>query len=820
MANQADGYIIINTKISTDGMKAGTAEIEAACRRAAAKVASIGDAAANSANKAFSAFQKQNNLFAEQSQKVSELKSKLREISGTKVETAEFKGVNAEIDKLNQKLEAAIERQIRFAETGGNINSRTFAGMEYDIENLRNKIAEAENEKTKLISAGGAYTSPDVSKLTAQISAEEQKLQSIGYKVGEAYNKLGETVSKYTSEATKARKSTNSLSDSTDKLQKSISKGFKNFLRYGIGIRSVFALFNRIRRGIGEGLKNIVQVDPEANKAISTLRTSLGMLKNALAAAFTPIIEVVTPYIKIFVQKLVDAINYVGMFFAVLAGKKTYTKAIAYQEDYAASLNNTSKAAASVKKNLSGLDQISNWQSDSGTSGASGATANQMFEKAQMPIPTGILSFWEKISSVLDKIKEKMAKIFSSETFQKLSDKIKATIGNITTGGKNIFSSFGKAIENSEPEISAAMSSIKSAIETVTTTISTIWGDMCLANSEKFREFTEKCSELIEDFFTNTIGIFTSLITLIYNIIRDLFGSLLNWWEKDGKRIWNEILDSINDIKKWLLELYNNFIAPVVQGIIDEAKKLWDNHLKPLWDKLLNFFTSLWNYIKTLWDFIKPFVDWITQKVAPVFAKIIKKATSTVGKFFGFFADCIGDVIDWFSKLLNSATSTFTKIANKVKEIFEGIKEKIKPPINGIIGFINKMINGIVTGINAAINAMNKLQFDVPDWVPLIGGKKFGFNISPLTAPQIPYLATGAVIPPNAPFMAYLGDQNHGKNLEAPESLIRKIVREESGDNGGSYTFIAELDGEVLFKKIVKKAEIKKRSIGKNPLLV
>ena len=269
-----------------------------------------------------------------------------------------------------------------------------------------------------------------------------------------------------------------------------------------------------------------------------------------------------------------------------------------------------------------------------------------------------------------------------------------------------------------------------------------------------------------------------------------------------------------------MLELYNNFIAPVVQGIIDEAKKLWDNHLKPLWDKLLNFFTSLWNYIKTLWDFIKPFVDWITQKVAPVFAKIIKKATSTVGKFFGFFADCIGDVIVWFSKLLNSATSTFTKIANKVKEIFEGIKEKIKPPINGIIGFINKMINGIVTGINAAINAMNKLQFDVPDWVPLIGGKKFGFNISPLTAPQIPYLATGAVIPPNAPFMAFLGDQKHGKNLEAPESLIRKIVREESGDNGGSYTFIAELDGEVLFKKIVKKAEIKKRSIGKNPLVV
>lgn len=820
MANQADGYIIINTKINTDGMKAGTAEIEAACRRAAAKVASIGDTAAKSANKAFSAFQKQNNLFAEQEQKVSELKSKLREIGDSKVETSEFSSLNSEIDKLNQKLEAAIERQIRFAETGGNINSRTFAGMEYDIENLRNKIAEAETEKTKLISSGGAYTSPDVSKLTAQISAEEQKLQSIGYKVGEAYNKLGETVSKYTSEATKARKSTNSLSDSTDKLQKSISKGFKNFLRYGIGIRSVFALFNRIRRGIGEGLKNIVQVDPEANKAISTLRTSLGMLKNALAAAFTPIIEVITPYIKIFVQKLVDAINYVGMFFAVLAGKNTYTKAIAYQEDYAASLNNTSKAAASAKKNLSGLDQISNWQSDSGTSGASGATANQMFEKAQIPIPTGILSFWEKISSVIDKIKEKMAKIFSSEAFQSLRGNIEKTISETIDGVNNVFGSLGKAIEKSGPDISAFKSSIKSAFETVSLTVSTIWGEMCLSNAEKFKEFTDSNSGEVEKSFTNTIKIFTSLGIFVSGVIDDLFGSLLNWWEKDGKRIWNEILDCINDIKKWLLELYNNFIAPVVQGIIEEAKKLWDKHLKPLWDKLLNFFTSLWNYIKMLWDFLKPFVDWITQNVAPFFAKIVRKATAKFGEFFGKIADGIGGLIDLFSELLNSATSTFTKIANKVKEVFEGIKEKIKPPINGIIGFINKMINGIVSGINSAIEAMNKLQFDVPDWIPLIGGKKFGFNISLLTAPQIPYLATGAVIPPNAPFMAFLGDQKNGKNLEAPESLIRKIVREESGDGGGSYTFIAELDGEVLFKKIVKKAEIKKRSIGKNPLLV
>ena len=74
------------------------------------------------------------------------------------------------------------------------------------------------------------------------------------------------------------------------------------------------------------------------------------------------------------------------------------------------------------------------------------------------------------------------------------------------------------------------------------------------------------------------------------------------------------------------------------------------------------------------------------------------------------------------------------------------------------------------------------LSFDIPSWVPFIGGGHFGFNIQ--QAPQIPYLAQGAVIPPNREFMAVLGDQTRGNNIEAPEDLIRKIVREETAGNG------------------------------------
>lgn len=99
-----------------------------------------------------------------------------------------------------------------------------------------------------------------------------------------------------------------------------------------------------------------------------------------------------------------------------------------------------------------------------------------------------------------------------------------------------------------------------------------------------------------------------------------------------------------------------------------------------------------------------------------------------------------------------------------------------KGAVNGVIGFINGMIRSAVDGINAIIGLLNKLQFHIPDWVPGLGGQTFGFNIAPLTAPQIPYLAKGAVLPANRPFLAMVGNQRHGTNIEAPLATIQEAV--------------------------------------------
>lgn len=148
---------------------------------------------------------------------------------------------------------------------------------------------------------------------------------------------------------------------------------------------------------------------------------------------------------------------------------------------------------------------------------------------------------------------------------------------------------------------------------------------------------------------------------------------------------------------------------------------------------------------------------------------------------------------EWFSntKLYTTGIQNILQgIMKFIKGIFtrdwklawEGIKQIFKGIWNSIISIVEGAVNLIIRAINWCINQINKINIPVPDWITeLTGMESFGFNIPNLSDVSIPRLATGAVIPPNAEFLAMLGDQKHGNNIEAPEELIRQIVREETG---------------------------------------
>lgn len=165
------------------------------------------------------------------------------------------------------------------------------------------------------------------------------------------------------------------------------------------------------------------------------------------------------------------------------------------------------------------------------------------------------------------------------------------------------------------------------------------------------------------------------------------------------------------------------------------------------WDKVKEVASACWDKIKEVWGKAK---DWFREN-------IIEPVTGFFTTMWAFAKRAFNMGIDW-------------------------IKKKFTDAVNGGITLVESFINFIIRGLNVLVRGINKLSFDVPDWVPGIGGKKMGFSISAIPEVQIPRLATGAVIPPNREFAAILGDQRKGMNIEAPESLIRKIFREEMGN--------------------------------------
>ncbi len=158
--------------------------------------------------------------------------------------------------------------------------------------------------------------------------------------------------------------------------------------------------------------------------------------------------------------------------------------------------------------------------------------------------------------------------------------------------------------------------------------------------------------------------------------------------------------------------------------------------------------------------------------------------TAVIQPIGNFFVNLWTGVSQWAVSAWESIRAVWGSAAAWFRQnLLTPLSNGFRSTVNGIIGFLNTMIAGIVAGVNALVNAVNKLHFQIPSWVPGLGGKQMGFYLQRVSAPQIPYLAQGAVLPANRPFMAVVGDQRHGTNVEAPLATIQEAVAQVMNDN-------------------------------------
>lgn len=230
------------------------------------------------------------------------------------------------------------------------------------------------------------------------------------------------------------------------------------------------------------------------------------------------------------------------------------------------------------------------------------------------------------------------------------------------------------------------------------------------------------------------------------------------------------------------------------------------------WDKIKEVAGAVWDWIK---DKTITFVDGIKSKLSDLAEKIVSiwnGIKSSAKEKWDAIWSTIKEVV---KKIVDGIVDKFNGARDKVVDTFEGIKNKVKEIFNKVIG----IVNGAIGTVNGAISGIESAMSFGPWEVPTpFGSKTIGFSASFPRVPTIPYLAKGAVIPPRSEFLAVLGDQKQGNNIETPEALLRKIVREESGSNsGGDYHFTAQINRRTVFDEIIEEAKLRRDTSGRNP---
>ncbi len=213
------------------------------------------------------------------------------------------------------------------------------------------------------------------------------------------------------------------------------------------------------------------------------------------------------------------------------------------------------------------------------------------------------------------------------------------------------------------------------------------------------------------------------------------------------KKILERVKETWKDTNLWfesnvttpLQELFNKYVQPIIESF-NEA---WEG-VKLTWSKAKEWFDT--NVIKPIQELYAGIVDPIKESFESAWAKV---------------KEVWGNVSSWFN---------------------ENVARPIKSVLNGIIGVFNGFLSGTSGAINSLVRAANKIKIDIPSWVPGVGGKKFGVNVQEITTPQIPRLATGAVI--KSPTMALIGEYSGASSnpeIVAPQNIIYDTVVEANG---------------------------------------
>ncbi len=479
----------------------------------------------------------------------------------------------------------------------------------------------------------------------------------------------------------------------------------------------------------------------------------------------------------------------------------------------------TKAAAKAARTATTSIDELNVLQQDTSSAGSGGSPSGGGVGSGGL-IPGASMDEAQEVPPVLEKIKkliEDVGQLFApsiaawGSAFQQLAGTAKSSWGIIQESAMKLWDSALRPL--SEYLLGDFIPNVTNAFSE---TFAPIFADIGSLIMEQFAfQFQWACNligDLINSFLLPMFG-------FLQQVIQDMFAGIKGAWDVYGQPILDGLALGFQSVRDVLSDVYYNLVKPVLEEIMNQIDWLWSEHLKPLWDNLMEFFGAFAEMVLAIWnEYIFPWVQQMVDIFAPILSEAIKFVVDSFATAFARISDIVSAVIRILKGLCEFVTGVFTgnweKAWNGIKDIFgsvwDGIVGVLKGAVNTVIDMINAVLRAVALGVNAIIDKINALSFTVPDWVQGIGGETIGFNFPKFDPPQIPKLARGSVLPANNPFLAVVGDQRRGTNVEAPLETITQAVVAALSQMGGTQEFTAsqpievKLDGQVLYRAMAK----------------
>ncbi len=555
--------------------------------------------------------------------------------------------------------------------------SQDFYGESGELKKKEQELSELKEQYQELISKQqelfktGDWSKLNFSGLKTQISNIQKSLQPLQT----TFKKINSHISAFIKKIGNLGKSMSGTKSSSDKMNFSLNKAFKMILRYGFGIRSVYYLFNRLRRAIVDGFNNLVVYSEETNRSISMLSGSLTQLKNSVAAAASPILNTFAPAIDWLIQKCISGVNAINQLVSALLGRSTWIKATAVTTDYAASLNKAAGAADNLKSHTLGIDELNVVEPDTSSGSGSGSgdttSAEDMFETEEVE------SKWKDLANTIKKITDKLfsslKKAWESEG-KFVMDSWKYALNEVSGLVKSVGSDF-LDIWQEEKTVG------------ILENILHIVGDIGLTVGNLARNFRVAWEE--NETGANILRGVRDIIGVIVSNIRAAADATVEWSDKlnfspllTKVQAWVESLVPVFDSLSGILsDFYTEVLLPIGQwtiekGLPDLLQVFIDFNEKVDWE-------SLRSRLSEFWEHLEPFAE-------------------TVGEGLILF---IGDVSDALANFVNS--EAFNNFLDKVQEWMdnvdaEDVASALEKIVIAIAGF--EVLSTVGSALTSVVN--------------------------------------------------------------------------------------------------------------------